>query len=109
VSPHKTFPKPAPKPKARRRPLPPRSANGLSFMDELNEVRPLVQARSGGSCECGTGCGLHAEVVHHRLRRSQGGTNALENLAHLSGPCHRRVHNEPAWSYANGLLLRRTQ
>ena len=102
---HKTFPKPAPKPPARRRRMAARSEKRQAFEDELTEVRPLVEARSRCVCECG--CGRAAEAIHHRLRRSQGGTNELENLAHLAHVCHRRVHANPAESYANGMLLRR--
>lgn len=105
---HRTFPKPAPKAKRRRRTLPPRSEKGLSYVEELLEVAPLVLARSGGRCECGTACGQRAEVIHHRLRRSQGGMNTLSNLAHLADACHRRVHENPSWAYDNGLLVRRT-
>lgn len=82
-----------------------RSEKGQDFADELAEVRPIIEARSGCVCECG--CGRAAEALHHRLRRSQGGTNDPENLAHLAHVCHRRIHAHPAESYANGMLLRR--
>jgi hypothetical protein len=30
--------------------------------------------------------------VHHRRYRSRGGTNILDNLIHMCGPCHSWVH-----------------
>ena len=50
----------------------------LSFKHELEEMRPLVEHRAGHVCErCGA---APIDHVHHRLRRSQGGTNMLVNL-----------------------------
>ena len=69
-------------------------------------MRHMVEARAAGLCEC---CGDRAgQVVHHRKRRSQGGTNALANLMLLDGDCHRRIHDEPEWARSRGFLLRRS-
>ena len=77
----------------------------LSFKDELDEITPMLTARSRGICEI---CGYkQATVRHHRLRRSQGGKNELSNLAHLCTECHDHVHAHPAMAYENGYLLRR--
>jgi hypothetical protein len=65
--------------------------------------------RSGGWCEvCGTALSRDAYEAHHRLRRGQGGTDALANLLAccpgLSG-CHSRIHANPEWALANGWLV----
>lgn len=65
--------------------------------------------RAGGWCEiCGTSIWREAYEVHHRRLRSQGGTDGLANLLALCpgpGGCHRRVHDNPEWGYANGWLV----
>jgi 5-methylcytosine-specific restriction protein A len=35
-----------------------------------------------------------AELVHHKRKLSDGGTNAAENLQALCGECHSRLHAE---------------
>lgn len=103
---HQTFPKPAPKAKKRRRTLPPRSDSGQSYAEELDAITPALTARSHGICEM---CGYQPAVIrHHKLRRSQGGKNTLENLLHLCTEDHDRVHAFPAWAYERGWLLRRS-
>lgn len=82
------------------------SVKRQSYQDELAAMTPLVMARCHGLCER---CGISAVAdIHHRLRRSQGGTNRLSNLAGLCAHCHQRTHNNPAQSYEAGWLLRRT-
>jgi len=77
----------------------------MAYEDELDEMRPLVVARAHGLCQiCREQPGT---VVHHRLRRSQGGKNELSNLMLLCGPCHGVVHEFPATSFAQGYLLKR--
>ena len=99
-----TFPKPTPKVKRRPRPITPRSEKAGAYRDEIAEIRPLVVARASGLCEmCGAEAGT---VIHHKLRRSQGGKNTLENLVLLSDACHGHIHDNPTWSYENGWLLR---
>jgi 5-methylcytosine-specific restriction endonuclease McrA len=46
-----------------------------------------------------------ATEVHHRKIRKQGGSNSLDNLAHLCKPCHDFVHANPELSYELGLLV----
>jgi 5-methylcytosine-specific restriction endonuclease McrA len=89
----------------RRKPLRPRSERRIAFEEELDARTPALIARSRGICElCGWGVAIHR---HHRMRRSQGGTNDLENLLHLCRACHDTVHAYPALSYDRGWLLRR--
>lgn len=51
-------------------------------------------------------CTGEAHHVHHRLRRSQGGTDDFANLLAVCPACHSWVHDHPADSYANGWLIR---
>jgi 5-methylcytosine-specific restriction endonuclease McrA len=84
--------------------LRPRSEKRQAFEDELDAITPALLARSGGMCEI---CGTYAAAErHHRLRRSQGGGNELDNLLHLCPPCHGIVHAYPVLSYEHGWLLR---
>ena len=46
--------------------------------------------------------------VHHRRRRSQGGTDSLDNLVTLCQTAHDHVHGNPSESYQSGLLARST-
>ena len=89
----------------RRKPIRARSERRMAFDAELDAITPLLVARSRGICEiCGAGVAIHR---HHRLRRSQGGTNDLGNLYHLCRECHSYVHAYPALSYERGWLLKR--
>lgn len=63
--------------------------------------------RAQGRCEARVSddCTGRAEHAHHRLMRSQGGSDDPSNLAALCGACHAFVHLNPAWSYEYGWLL----
>lgn len=75
-----------------------------AYRIELMEATPKVIKRARGICEV---CGHErVEVIHHRLRRSQGGTNDLENLLGLCRGCHDDIHAHPAWALEHGYLLR---
>jgi 5-methylcytosine-specific restriction endonuclease McrA len=50
-----------------------------------------------------------ATVLHHKLRRSQGGGNDDENLARLCAPCHSNIHMHPEDSYREGWMVRGVQ
>jgi len=77
----------------------------------MAELRPLVLARAGFRCErCRTFERPFTPLeCHHRLMRSQGGPDTLENLACLCGPnprgCHGWVHAHPEEARALGLLI----
>jgi len=80
-----------------------RSRKAQSFARELDLMRPLLMERSDGLCEY---CyDAPVEVIHHRLRRSQGGTNHLKNLLAVCSDCHNDIHGNPKRSYATGALL----
>ena len=65
-------------------------------------ARPLEPLR--WRCEI---CGENpATERHHKLRRSQGGSDDASNTLDLCGWCHARVHSEPEISYAEGYLIR---
>ena len=94
------------KPLKRKARISPRSGKQQSYQEELEEMRPLVMARALHVCEkCRA---MPAVVIHHKLRRSQGGTNDLGNLMALCLDCHNEIHEYPAWSYEKGWLLRRS-
>jgi len=91
----------------RKKGLTRRSEGKIAYDDELATMRPLVMARCHGICEI---LGDRpATEVHHRLRRSQGGTNELGNLMGVSAEGHRLVHKNPAIAYEHGWMLRRTR
>lgn len=62
---------------------------------ESKRAYELVRERSFGLCE---GCGMRpATEMHHRLYRSHGGLDTVENLLHLCGRgntsgCHGDAH-----------------
>lgn len=69
--------------------------------------RGEVLERVDGWCEARTVvCSGRATQVHHLLRRSQGGTDAPENLLGVCVRCHERIHSHPEWAYQVGLLHR---
>lgn len=45
---------------------------------------------------------------HHKLRRSAGGSDDRENTMDLCQGCHGEVHANPAYSYEQGYLIRRS-
>ena len=73
-------------------------------------LRSELARRSQGRCEArwAVSCSGHGEHAHHLLRRSQGGQDALDNLAHVCAHCHAAIHANPERAYERGLLRRRT-
>jgi hypothetical protein len=70
---------------------------------DLDAVTPALLERAGYRCEmCRV---LPVDHRHHRLRRSQGGTNDLENLLALCHECHELVHRYPEVAYAMGWMI----
>jgi 5-methylcytosine-specific restriction endonuclease McrA len=76
-----------------------------------------VLERDGHSCVV-CGGGLHGTrsldwSIHHRKRRSQGGTNCPSNLVSVCGHgtagCHGDIHAAPAKAQEAGWLLKRDQ
>lgn len=62
--------------------------------------RSAVLLRAGGRCER---CSIHGSEtplgfldVHHRLPRSRGGSDCVENLVALCRPCHEAIHHHTA-------------
>lgn len=71
-------------------------------------VKASVWARADGGCEAAehfpdVPCWGRFEF-HHRLRRSQGGQDTVENLLHTCVTHHARIHAFPQWSRDRGLL-----
>lgn len=88
------------------RPQNPDSA-AARFKRELDRMRPIVAARSGGICEVKLDgrCRRRATHVHHRKLRGNGGDNAIENLLHVCSSCHSRLHGLGSLSYEHGWLV----
>jgi hypothetical protein len=71
------------------------------------KVREAVTERSRGYCEAATpACKGTGQHLHHRKLRSQGGSNAEDNLLHVCFRCHSYIHDHPAESYDAGWLFR---
>jgi hypothetical protein len=70
------------------------------------EGRRIVETRCGGRCER---CGTAGYTVHHRRKRSQGGTWDPSNLLALCGSgttgCHGWVEANPAAAMELGFWL----
>lgn len=70
--------------------------------------RTIVMERSQGRCEV---CGQQGLGVHHRLKRSAGGTWSPSNLLRLCGGgttgCHGRIEAEPKLALELALWLPR--
>ena len=43
---------------------------------------------------------------HHKLRRSQGGSDDASNTADICSACHNACHANPAEAYRNGWMIR---
>lgn len=85
--------------------LPVRSKRQAKREKELAKSRRIVRERSGGQCEF-PGCNRPAAHAHHKRLRSQGGSDAPENLVDLCEPCHSRIHDNPHWANELGLIQR---
>lgn len=81
------------------------------FDSELNRMRPVIAARSGGRCEIRIPgvCEGKARSIHHRKPRGQGGTNDPSNLLHLDGDgvagCHGWIERNRKIAYRMGWLV----
>lgn len=72
-----------------------------------DRLRVALFDRCNGLCEARTRkCTGRAEHWHHRLMRSQGGTDSLDNALAVCGACHNHIHENPTESYRRGWLIR---
>jgi 5-methylcytosine-specific restriction endonuclease McrA len=63
---------------------------GEADREAIERVRGEVLERAGHRCErCASTWRLE---LHHRLRRSQGGSHEPENISVLCQTCHRSIH-----------------
>lgn len=75
------------------------------------ETRERIFTRTCGYCErCGGGMEFETFAVHHRLLRSQGGTDSLSNLMGVHHSCHngdtKSIHAQPHQAYNEGWMVR---
>lgn len=91
----------------KRSPLNPVSPKRRKRMASYAQARQEVLERSGGRCEarCCDDCNGRLELVHHKRRRSQGGTDDLSNLLGLDNACHDHIHANPSWAMDAGYLI----
>lgn len=70
------------------------------------QTREALVRRARGRCER---CDRMAPPLdaHHRRMRSQGGSDALENLSLLCRRCHNHVHDNRGESVADGWIIQR--
>jgi len=86
------------------------TAERAAFVTE-QRARVIVGQRSGGRCELAVPnvCLGPQHSVHHRLKRSHGGSWAPSNLLAACGSgttgCHGWVESHPAWAMEEGLWL----
>lgn len=73
--------------------------------DEWLHATVELQARQGGRCACCRRFLTDLGVRHHRQMRSHGGADSLDNLVLLLPEHHLRVHANPEWARAHGLLV----
>lgn len=63
-----------------------------NFIQNLMDARKAIVSRDGGKCKwCESTVNLE---VHHILPKSQGGTDAANNLVTLCHKCHKQWHRE---------------
>lgn len=71
----------------------------------------VVDARSGGRCECqkpmGGQCDARAETHHHIAGRNGPDPHHPDNLLHLNEAHHRRIHAHPRQSCRDGTMRSR--
>ena len=78
------------------------------YLKEFQEAREMVKMRASLRCEIRVWdiCEGRASCIHHKLRRSQGGGNDVDNLLAACNSCHQYCHDHPVESYAKGWLIR---
>lgn len=90
-------PKPTPQPKQRK----PLKAHPQRMPDS---VREAVLDHAGRVCEYCHRPGGRL-VIHHKLLKSQGGRDRVEDCAALHALCHLAVHADPYEAQARGLII----
>jgi 5-methylcytosine-specific restriction endonuclease McrA len=78
------------------------------YLKEFQDARAAVVVRAHGRCEIRVWdiCEGRVHHIHHQLRRSQGGSNDLDNLLAACNSCHTYLHQNPTEAYAKGWLIR---
>lgn len=75
---------------------------------ELAPAKPELLRRSGGACEAGQSpyCRRVGSEIHHKKKRSQGGSNEERNLLWVCGPCNGWIEDHPLAAYNAGLVTK---
>lgn len=77
--------------------------------EQEEDRRSILAAYDWCCARCGRPAPRGELMLHHRLMRSQGGSDAWPNRVPLCFRCHDHAHAHPAESYESGLLIRRWQ
>lgn len=64
------------------------------------QIHPSILERDDYTCqECGECSDEHGLRVHHIVPRSDGGTDAPDNLSTLCAHCHALAHQPDSWNH----------
>jgi len=93
----------------KRTPLRPVSARRRRRDAAYPSSRREIYDRAGGMCEANVTirCERNGWQVHHIAGRAGPDPHRLENLELVCAHCHRFIHDNPEWSYANGHMRKR--
>lgn len=93
----------------KRTPLRRVSARARAKSAQWRRVTAAAIAEAHGRCvvQVPGVCTGTATAGHHIQPRAQGGSYDGSNVAAVCAACHAHIHGNPAWSYANGWLVRR--
>lgn len=80
---------------------------GRERQRNLARARDVVLERSGGLCEAraASNCFGRGSMLHHRRRRSQGGSDDPANLLWVCAICHSLIHGLPGLALERGWLI----
>lgn len=98
------FPKPRPKPKQRTK----RRDQSKLYTELVKPayLRGLARGQGRGAARCELCLKRKATQIHHK--RGRVGADLLDTryFMGICDPCHRHVHENPAWAYEQGHLVR---
>ena len=76
------------------------SAKQIKRLQEYQKLRKWFLLEKAYICEV---CGGLGDQVHHKARRGKN-LCAIHTFLAVCGPCHQKIHDNPAWAKKNGYL-----